>query len=127
MNEARYRTVQRLFGVERDQSWLVSLVALGVLGQAAHAGLRRIAQGPGPSRGDLLLGAGAVKEIAYGIAGPSSRNVPGFGALVAVAVTGHLARPVLARSFRDLRTSGDAMVRAFHHRYGHLIRPGRDR
>lgn len=127
LNEARYRSIHRLFGVDRDQSWLVSLVALGVLGHAAHNGLRRIAQGPNPTSGDLLLGAGALREISYGIGGPSARNVPGFGALVAVGVAGHLARPVLSRSFRDLRISGDRMARAFHHRYGHLLRPSRDR
>jgi hypothetical protein len=46
---------------------------------------------------DAALGAIALRDAALGVAGPSSRAVPGFGTLVALAILGGLAAPGLRR------------------------------
>lgn len=70
VNEARDRVVGRLFGVSREQSGLVALFALGMIAQAAHDKAELLLRGPGgPSRSDLALGAGVLKELLTGIGG----------------------------------------------------------
>ena len=125
LNEARYRAVERLFGVPRDQSFLVTVIALGTLAGAIHDRAARALSGPSvPSLGGTLLGAGVLKESVHGIAGSWSKDTPLFNTLLAIALLGTLARPVLRVSFRDVKASSHAVRVAFDHRYGHLIRRG---
>jgi hypothetical protein len=84
LDEARYRVVNRLFGVERDQSWLVTLIALAVLAQAAHEKSDQMLKGPGgPTRTDMAFGAVGLRELVARISGPPSQDTP----LVATLVT----------------------------------------
>jgi hypothetical protein len=128
LNEARYRVVARLFGVPRDQSFLVTVIALGTLAGALHDRAARVLAAPGtPSLGDTVLAAGVLKESVHGIAGAWSKDTPLFNTLVAIAMLGTLARPVLRVSFRDIKASSHTARVAFDHRYGHLVRRGRHR
>ena len=128
VNDARYRTIERLFGVPREQSNLVTLIALAVLAEAAHDKAERVLRGPGgPTRTETALGAGVLRESLKGLAGPASSDTPLFGTLVAIAVLGGLSRPALGRSVRGIRVFSDRTRLSFNHRYGHLIGPDRRR
>jgi hypothetical protein len=121
--EARHRVAARLFGVSRDESFLVTAIALGTLAGALHDRAARALAAPStPSLGDTVLAAGVIKESVHGIAGAWSKDTPLFNTLVAIAVLGTLARPVLRVSFRDVKASAHRVRVGFDHRYGHLVR-----
>lgn len=123
LKEARHRAIERLFGVPRDQSWIVALIALGLIGQAAHRNADRLLRGSGgPSGAEVMLGVGALRALVTGISGPQSRDTELSMTLVSIAVVGALLRPALSRSARTIRASSRRVRLAFDHRYGHLIR-----
>jgi hypothetical protein len=125
LNHARRRVAARTFGVAEDQSLLVSIIAVGMLAGAARNRAARVAAVPAiPSVGDSILVAGVLKESVHGLAGDWSKDTPLFTTLVAIAMLGSLARPVLRLSFRDVKASSHRARLAFDHRYGHLIRRG---
>jgi hypothetical protein len=122
VDEARHRVVERLFGVSRDQSWPVTLIALALLASAAHDKWAQALKGPGgPTRSDLVLGAAGLKELLTWISGQSSRDTPLVGSLVMVAVVGALVRPGVSRAAHGIRTSSHRARLSFNHRYGHLL------
>ncbi len=122
LNEARHRTIQGVFGVSRDQSNLVTLIALGVLAQGTHHHAVRVLKAPGPRPADAVLGTAVLKELVHGIAGPDSKDTPLIGTLVAIAVLGRLSRPVFEDSFRAIRASARRTRAIFGQRYGHAAR-----
>jgi hypothetical protein len=106
LNEVRHRIVARVFGVSRDDSNLATVLAIGSAAVAVHstaARLRRIRAHPSAS--DSAIGAVVLREAALGIAGEPSRTVPFFGGLVALALMGRSARPMLGRTLRTTRGS----------------------
>jgi hypothetical protein len=118
VNEARYRTVDRLFGVTREQSNLLTLIALGMLARAAHDQAVRVFKGPGgPTRADAAMGAGLLRESLYGIAGPASRTTPYFGALVAIALLGRRSHPALRWTSHGIRAVSRQGRLFLDHRY----------
>ncbi len=120
LNEARHRTIQGVFGVSRDQSNLVTLIALGVLAQASRDRAVRVVKAPGgPRPADALLGTALLKELVHRIAGPDSKDTPLIGTLVAIAVLGRLSRPVFGESVRAIRASARRTRAIFGQRYGH--------
>lgn len=122
LNEARYRTIQRLFGVSRDQVNLTTAIAALVLAGAVHDRAEQMLNAPGaPSATDAALGAGVLRELIYGAAGPWSRDTPLFGTLVTIAVLGGLAKPAVGVSVRNIRASSRRMKLLFGGRYGHLL------
>jgi hypothetical protein len=122
LDEARYRAVRRLFGVSRDQSWPVTLIALAVLAQAAHDKSDQMLKGPGgPSRSDVMLGAAGVRELLAGIPGPRSRDTELVATLVAIALAGAVVRPGPSRAAHGIRTATDRARHSFERRYGHLL------
>jgi len=122
LDEARYRAVRRLFGVSRDQSWLVTLIALVLIAEAANAKWDQMVRGPGgPTKADVALGAAALRELLTAISGPSSRDTPLVGTLVSIAVLGALVRPGLRRTVHGIRASSHRVRHSFNHRYGHLL------
>ena len=54
---------------------------------------------------DAALGAFALRDAALAVAGPSGREIPGFGSLVAFAVLGGLAAPGLRRTAQRMRAA----------------------
>jgi hypothetical protein len=122
VDEARYRAVNRLFGVSRDQSWPVTLVALALIAHAAHEKSDQLLKGPGgPTRADVTLGAAAARELVGRIAGPSSQETPFVAALLMIAMMGALVRPGLRRTIHGIRTSTHHARQSFNHRYGHHL------
>ena len=121
-NEARYRTVERLLGVPRDQANFVTVIGLLVLADAVHEHAARALSAPGgPAPADAVLGSLTLRELLYGLGGPSSRDTPLFGTLITIGVIGGLIRPAVGKSIHGIRSSSQRMQVAFHQRYGHLI------
>jgi hypothetical protein len=88
VDEARHRAVERVFGVSREQSWQVTLIALALLAGAAHDKSDQLLKGPGgPTRSDVMLGAAGLRELLTWIPGPI------------------VARHTVGRHFGDGRTS----------------------
>jgi hypothetical protein len=106
LNYARYRTLERLLGVSREQANVVSVIlALGAADAAYETG-RRIARGPVlPSAGDTAIGAIALRDAALSLVGPADRKTPLLGTLLAVAMLGGVALPVLRRATARLRAA----------------------
>jgi len=122
VDEARQRVVERLFGVSREQSWQVTLIALVLLASTAHDKSDQLLKGlGGPTRSDVVLGAAGLRELLTWISGQSSRDTPLVGTLVMVAIVGALVRPGVSRAAHGIRTSSHRARLSFKHRYGHLL------
>jgi hypothetical protein len=117
VNEARYRTFERLLGLPRDQANLATAIVLLATIEAIRektAGLRAV---PGPSFGELAFGTAAFKEVILGPPKPGAPEVPLFSGLVAIAAGGTLI-VAIGKSANGLRLAS----RAFVGRYGHHAR-----
>ena len=121
-DHVRARTVERLFGVPKGNQFLITLVALGMLANAARdkAG-QAVAVPSRPSLADTAIGAALLRESAHGIAGPSSRDEPLFGTLVAVVVVGSALRPVVRSSAHGVRTVSHRVRVELDQRLGDLL------
>lgn len=97
LKEARSHTLERVFGVPRDQQFLLSLVLLGMAGRAVTVRAQRaLGSAPGrPNRNGLLLGTSLLDEAAHLLAGDSTPDAPLVGTLVAFALLAALVRPGL--------------------------------
>lgn len=120
-NEARYRTLERVFGIQRaDANLLTAVIALTL----ANSMYEKVA-GTGPPRppsiSDVAIGVGALRESIYGVAGPASRDTPLGGTLIALAVLVGLTRPTVARSMHGMKASSRRFTQTFHGRYGYLV------
>jgi hypothetical protein len=122
LDEARCAVVARLFGVSRDDSVLVSIIAVGALAHAAHATTAGVIEGQSwPSTGDSLIGVSALRESAHWLAGDLYRDTPIFGTLIAFAFLATSLRPVLRGSVRGIKIASRDARAGFDHRYGHLL------
>jgi len=127
-DEARRRSIQRLFGIPKaDKSGLLTLIALLTLAEAIRRQIEGVPRPTPPKPIGVMFGIGLVKEAAYGIAGPSARQSPYFGTLLAFALMGATARLGVRASTRGVRRASRQAFGEFEHRYGHLIRPNRPR
>jgi hypothetical protein len=106
LNHLRYQALNRAFGVSRDQASVLSVVLLLGAADTAYEATRRIrGMRVRLSGGDAAVGAIALRDAALGIAGPSSREIPGFGTLVALAILGGIAAPGLRQTARRMRAA----------------------
>jgi hypothetical protein len=126
LNEARYRTLERVLGVSREQANAVTLIALLMLAESTRGRAEQLRAVQPPSRTDALLGAAALREGVYGIAGTTADQTRMFGVLIALAVMGRLSLPAIRHGIHGVRTESHRLRANFGHRYGHLVpRPGR--
>jgi hypothetical protein len=97
-NYLRYQALNKAFGASREQAnVLTAIVVLGAI-DGVYEGVRRVTGARlHVSRVDAGLGAVALRDGALGLAGPS-REIPGFGTLIAFAMLGGLAAPGLRRA-----------------------------
>lgn len=121
LNEARYRTFERTFGVSRDQVNLTTVMLALVAAEAIHTQAQKVKPSRRPTVADAAIGVGALRESIYSVAGPASRDTPLVGSLIALAVLGGLVRPGVARSVRGMKASSRRMHTMFLGRYGHLV------
>lgn len=103
LNNARYGVLNRVFGVSRDQANLLSVILVVAGAQAASQAAKRMRFHV--SGADVVMGGFALREAALGLAGPSSRDVPGVPALMAIAVFGGATLPAFRRATRRMRAA----------------------
>ena len=116
LNHLRYQALNRAFGVSRDQANVLTVVLLLGAADGAYEATRRITgMRPHVSGTDAALGAIALRDASLGIAGPNVRAIPGFGALVAVAIFGGFAAPALRQTAHKVRAA-EQRLRAFEAR-----------
>lgn len=127
LREGRNRAFARLFGVSSDESAIVTLIALATLAHAVHGKVRDIGAPGVPGAGDTLLGAGALKETIHVIAGDWSREAPVIPAIIVGAVIAHHLRPWERVALHDVRAVSHRLRINLDRRYGHLVRPNRQR
>jgi hypothetical protein len=126
LNEARSRTIARLFGISGENSALVTLIALGLAAHTVRSKVGRVLNAPGvPDAGDAVIGASLMRESVRGIAGAWSRDSPIFGTLVIASLVGTVVRPVVRATVHGVKASAHVARADFDHRYGHIIRPNR--
>ena len=122
LDEAQFRIVRRVFGVSRDQSRLVTLIALALIAQAARTKADQMLRGPGgPTRADAALGAVTFSELLTEISGLSSTDTQLIGTLVAIAAVGSCVRPALRRTAHGSEWLRTQVRHSFNDRYGHLL------
>lgn len=125
-NEARYRTLERVFGIRRADANLLTAVVTLMVANSVYEKVSTARPPRPPSIPDIAIGIGTLRETIYGVAGPASRDTPLGGTLIALAVLGGLVRPPVVRSMRQARTSSQRVYRSFRTRYGHLVPRGSD-
>jgi hypothetical protein len=122
-NELRHRAIERVYGVSREQSNAVTAIAAASLVTGAQAGATKaLAAVAVPSLAAALFGGAVLKEALHGVAGEASRNASGFSTLIAVAVIGASAVPMLRGARSALRGVG-AMERQARTRVRTLLAP----
>ena len=121
LNEARCRSIEKVFGVPRDQVNVTTAILALLMAEAIHTQAQKVRPSRRPSVADFAIGVGGLRESIYGVAGPASRDTPLVGSLIALAVLGGLVRPPVARSVRGVKSSSRRMHTMFLGRYGHLV------
>ena len=116
LNHLRYQALNRVFGTSREQANALTVVLLLGAASSKYDAARRIS-GTRLRVSDAGVGAIALREAALGVAGPGARAVPGFGALVAVALLGGLAAPGLRRTAQRVRAAERRVRREHIRRY----------
>jgi hypothetical protein len=118
LNHLRYQALNRVFGVSRDQANVLTVVLLVGAADGAYEAARRISgMRLRVSGTDAAIGAFALRDAALGIAGPSTRQVPGAGTLLALAILGGLAAPGLRRTAHRMRAAEERVRRERIRRY----------
>lgn len=124
LNYGRRAAIARLFGLNGQDANIATFIGLLLLAQATRERVQRMARASTPSGSDALLGLASAREVVFSVAGPSSRDTPGLGMLIIIAVLGASAGPAISRSLRGMRGASHRMSGGFHHRYGYLVDPG---
>jgi hypothetical protein len=118
LNHVRYQALNRVFGVSRDRANLLTVVLLLSAADGAYEAARRISgMRLRVSGTDAAIGAIALRDAALGVAGPSARQVPGAGTLLALAILGGLAAPSLRRTAQRMRAAEGRVRRERIRRY----------
>lgn len=109
LNERRHWIMAAVFGVSRDDSNIVTLLAIS----AFATGLRRAFAAPreevrkfrsSPTRiGDTMIGGAVSRETLDSIAGHPARDTSFAASLLAFAVVVHTFRPTVERLLRATR------------------------
>ena len=105
LNYGRHRALNRVFGVEREQANLLTLVLLASAGQPLVEGVWRAVRAPLAIATGLnaAVGGFALRGAMRGVVGPGAGEIPHVEALLALAVAGGVAIPQLRRGFRGVR------------------------
>lgn len=119
LNEGRYRALERLLGLPRDQANLATLVAVMALGHVTGRRLRRLRLAS-PSFPEVAFGSAAIRELMLGPPKPGVPNAPAFSGLAVIAVGG-AAAVAITKSTQGIRGASRAFIR----RYGYRARRAR--
>jgi hypothetical protein len=125
LNHGRYVTLERVFGVPREQAntltFVLALVAAGATWDTAS----RLGHIHGPSRDSVFTSGFFMREAALGIGGPSARATPGFAAMLAVALASRAALPVARRALQNARETERRLRELRKRSYATAIAQGR--
>jgi hypothetical protein len=114
LNESRYRALERLLGLRRDQATLATLVLAAALAETTRGRLRRLRIAP-PSFAGVAFGSAALRELTFGPPKPGVPTTPVFSGL-AVVVIGGTAGIAITKSTGGIRAASRAFVRRYGHR-----------
>jgi hypothetical protein len=104
LNQLRVRSLQRAFGISREQANMLTFVLALTVGHSAAITAGRVVTAPlRLSRTDGVIGGFLVREGAIGVSGPAAAEISPFATLVSIAVLGGVALPTLRRSVRKVR------------------------
>jgi hypothetical protein len=124
-DEARHRTLHRLFGLSRQEANLATFIALLALAQAAQDGIEWLTRpGATPTLADGVIGVSLLRDLLSRAAGPSYRDTPLLGTLITVAFLGAGARQVAQKTGHAARAGTRRADVGFRERYGYLVDPG---
>jgi hypothetical protein len=125
LNSARYVFLRRAFGISREQANIVTFMGTLVAAEMAYGAARRVMRAPlHTSRADAALGGAALREVAFAIGGPRSREVRGYATLVSAALLISVAFPGLRHTARRVREAESRVRHARIDRYSDAIRSG---
>jgi hypothetical protein len=125
LNHLRYQALNRAFGVSREQANVLTFVLLAGVADGAYVAARKVGGVRlRVSPVDAAVGAIALRDAALGVAGPSDREIPRFGTLVAFAMLGGLAAPGIRRIAHGMHVA-EQRLRATESRVRHAT--ARDR
>jgi hypothetical protein len=126
LNEARYRTIARTFGVSsRSQANLLTLVLAMMFADGARTRGTQVKQGARPpTKIELALGLAVCRELLRGLAGRPEGD-PMFGSLVTIGILGNMIRPFARRAAEHSRGVSQRASTRFRDRYGELRRSRR--
>lgn len=106
LNHLRYQALNRVFGTSREQANVLTVALLVSAADGTFEAARRISRKRlHVSGADAALGAVALRDAALGVAGPSTRQVPGAATLLALAILGGLAGPSLRWTAQGMRAA----------------------
>jgi hypothetical protein len=104
LNHARYRALNRWFGISRENANVFTAIVLLTGGNVALERTMRLFRAPvGVTRGDAAIGVAAVREGVARVVGPGVADAPLLGTLLAAGVVGGLAAPSLRRAAHAIR------------------------
>ena len=104
LNHVRVGTLQRVFGISREQANLLTLVLLLTGTGTAVTTAGRVVKAPLRLSGmDAAIGGFAMRAAAMGASGAAAAEISPFGTLLTIALLGGLAMPTLRRSMRRIR------------------------
>jgi hypothetical protein len=116
----RQKALERVFGAQRDQSLLITVIAAGAVAEGVHSAASRAKQATTtpPSLGDSFIAATVVKEGMNSVIGVKSTDRPFVGTLIAAAVLTKLLRPVVSENLHRMRARTHRSLTALRRRYG---------
>src|SRR5262245_60223780 len=125
LNSSRYVFLNRVFGVSLEQANVVTFLGGLAVADLLFEGGRRTARAPlRTSRADYALGGAVLRELAFAVGGPGSREVRGFATLVSGALLISVAFPGIRHTARRVREAESRARRARIARYSDMVRTG---
>jgi hypothetical protein len=104
LNHLRYLTLEKTLGVSREQANVVTVVIALTAGELLHEATKALPHPHLPAPENVALAMLGASNAVHGVAGPGSREIPHFNALLGFAALGGLAAPGIA-AYRRARAT----------------------
>ncbi len=114
-NYARKRAIVSAFGVSPKDANAVTVGGLALIAAALHQTIGPRLKRTVPTPSDAVLGAGVARSLLGAVVGPTVDEMPGLGALIALALVVHGARPTAIRSAEALRANSRRLALELRH------------
>jgi hypothetical protein len=110
-NHMRRRLVSRLFGLSgltRNESLLITLLALGAVAKMVEEATPSLNRPPKPSAVHAVIGGTLIGDAVHAVGGTGPKRTPGFAALIAFALI-YKYHPLARAGIRVARESVHAV------------------